>query len=393
MGFIRKTPAGRFQAVWRDPAGRQRAKNFILKKDASRYLRSVESAKATGAYIDPRSADRRFLDVATAWLEGYVAEPTTVTRVKTALRSQVLPEWGETPIGRITYLDVAAWVRRLGETLAPATVTKALQVLSMVMESACRSRIIPDNPCRKVRIQGGQRPVRPGVAITRDDFAAVLGAIPPDRRLLPALAGYCGLRWGEAAGLAWSGVDLDAGLLVVRQVAVEISGAVAIRSYPKTTSGVRRVPVPAPLMRMLEDAGPGDGRDLVCPTATGSPFRRANFRKQVWRPALVRAGLLGELGEVRTGEWEAVWTTSTGDCASAVFATEREAVAAIVARHSGGLRFHDLRHSYTTWLVSAGIPVNVVQRLVGHAQVSTTLNRYTHHLDDDKSDVRGIFAD
>jgi site-specific recombinase XerD len=42
------------------------------------------------------------------------------------------------------------------------------------------------------------------------------------------------------------------------------------------------------------------------------------------------------------------------------------------------LRFHDLRHSYATWLVSDGVPINAVSRLIGHEQISTTLDRYTH---------------
>jgi integrase len=42
------------------------------------------------------------------------------------------------------------------------------------------------------------------------------------------------------------------------------------------------------------------------------------------------------------------------------------------------MRFHDLRHCYATWLVSDGVPINEVQRLLGHEQASTTLDRYTH---------------
>lgn len=49
-----------------------------------------------------------------------------------------------------------------------------------------------------------------------------------------------------------------------------------------------------------------------------------------------------------------------------------------VARHqSGGLRFHDLRHSYATWLVDDGVPPNMVQRVMGHESVTTTLQLYT----------------
>ncbi|GII34199.1 tyrosine-type recombinase/integrase [Planotetraspora mira] len=73
--------------------------------------------------------------------------------------------------------------------------------------------------------------------------------------------------------------------------------------------------------------------------------------------------------------------------------TKEEAVSQ-VAKHAGeGLRFHDLRHCYATWLVSEGVPVNDVVGLVGHEQNSTTLNRYTHASRDRSSRARAIFAD
>jgi hypothetical protein len=56
------------------------------------------------------------------------------------------------------------------------------------------------------------------------------------------------------------------------------------------------------------------------------------------------------------------------------------------------LRFHDLRHSYATWLVSDGVPVNDVAKVVGHEQTSTTLNRYTHSTHDLDSQVLRLVA-
>jgi integrase len=58
------------------------------------------------------------------------------------------------------------------------------------------------------------------------------------------------------------------------------------------------------------------------------------------------------------------------------FATEREAIEYVAQHAAGGLWFHDLRHSYATWLVSDGLPANVVQRVMGHEQASTMLNLY-----------------
>jgi integrase len=81
---------------------------------------------------------------------------------------------------------------------------------------------------------------------------------------------------------------------------------------------------------------PAELDELVFRNERGGPRRRANFRQRVWLPAFARSGLV-----------------------------ERP-------------KFHDLRHCYGTWLVSEGVPVNVVQAVMGHEQASTTLNRYTH---------------
>lgn len=51
------------------------------------------------------------------------------------------------------------------------------------------------------------------------------------------------------------------------------------------------------------------------------------------------------------------------------------------ARLAGGLRFHDLRHSYATWLVDDGVPPNMVHRVVGHERSSTTLDLYARRTD------------
>ncbi|HZB47612.1 MAG TPA: tyrosine-type recombinase/integrase [Mycobacteriales bacterium] len=74
---------------------------------------------------------------------------------------------------------------------------------------------------------------------------------------------------------------------------------------------------------------------MVFTNSVGGPVGRTSFRSRVWKPAIRRAGL-----------------------------PER-------------LRFHDLRHSYATWLVSDGLPPNIVQRIMGHEDVTTTLAIYT----------------
>lgn len=61
------------------------------------------------------------------------------------------------------------------------------------------------------------------------------------------------------------------------------------------------------------------------------------------------------------------------------FPTEREAVLHIAKSCVGGLRFHDFRHSYATWLVDGGVPMNMVQRVMGHERSLTTLDLHPSH--------------
>jgi integrase len=91
------------------------------------------------------------------------------------------------------------------------------------------------------------------------------------------------------------------------------------------------------------------------------------------------------------GQWRASWPAKDGSSVSVVVGNEREAVAQVVEHAHGGLRFHDLRHSYATWLVTDGVPVNIVQKVMGHEQASATLNRYTHTPDDYGARVLAAF--
>ncbi|HEX3813715.1 MAG TPA: tyrosine-type recombinase/integrase [Mycobacteriales bacterium] len=88
----------------------------------------------------------------------------------------------------------------------------------------------------------------------------------------------------------------------------------------------------------------------------------------------------------------AEWQDSAGLPQTKEFESIGEAVKHVARTAAGGIRFHDLRHSYATWLVSDGVPVNDVQRVMGHENASTTLDRYTHSSLDWDARVREPFA-
>ena len=53
MGFIDKTPEGRYRAYYRDPSGKQHSKTFRIKKDATAFVAEVETSKARGSFVSP----------------------------------------------------------------------------------------------------------------------------------------------------------------------------------------------------------------------------------------------------------------------------------------------------------------------------------------------------
>jgi integrase len=270
-------------------------------------------------------------------------------------------------------------------------------LLSSVLRAAGRDRIIGHNPCEGVRLPSIRRKPLDKRTISRTTFIRqLLPAIPDRYRALAALAGGTGLRWGECVGVRLDALDLDGRWVHVRRVAVEVSGNVTSRPYPKTHHGVRSVPIPPFAVELLRDhlrRYPYMPTGEVFANEARGPLRRTLFRSRVWRPALVRAGLLGKVIREDDKTYRAVWQDEHGLEHTAVFRSEARAVREVATDAAGGLTFHHLRHSYATWLVSDGVLVNDVQKLMGHSRASTTLDLYTHFRKTLDPRVTELFAD
>ena len=85
-----------------------------------------------------------------------------------------------------------------------------------------------------------------------------------------------------------------------------------------------------------------------------------------------------------------MWSDVDGRKHTERFRTEAQAVHHVARNQAGGLRFHDLRHSYATWLVDDGVPPNMVQRVMGHERSSTTLDLYTRRTDNGDRILRAL---
>jgi integrase len=268
-----------------------------------------------------------------------------------------------------------------------------LRLTSAVLRSAVRNRLIPFNPAVEVRLPKPRRRDTDDRVISRADLRdRLLPAVPPRHRAIVATAAGTGLRWGEAAGLRPDALDLSARRLAVIRTVVEVGGNTTFKPFPKSRAGRRTVPLPSwllPIIREHLDRWPGPASAPVFANEALAPLRRTVFRSRIWRPSLVRAGLLGAV--VADGEaFDAHWTDGQGGEHRAQIRSHAAAIAHVARHQTGGLRFHDLRHSYATWLVDDGVPANMVQRVMGHERSSTTLDLYARRTDNSDRILRAL---
>ncbi|MFI7192868.1 tyrosine-type recombinase/integrase [Nocardia nova] len=388
MGFKEQTNTGKWKAFWRDPAGKQRSKTFRTAKEANAFLAQVEVSKTSGTYVSPHAGRTLFGAHAEEWMTSWNSERTTRARDESIMRTHVLPKWSSWPLGKIDQLSVQVWLTDLSQKRSRATVAECKRMMSGVMRSAVNNRLIGADPTVGVRIPKRRARDTDERLLTRQEVRQqLLPAVRPERyRVFVATAAFAGLRWGEAAGLCADAIDLDEGVIRVIRTVTEVAGHVEFKPFPKSKAGRRTIPIPRWLVDELRDymrQHPQGQHGLVFTNEVGGPLRRTLFRSRVWRPALVRAGLLGEVSEV-DGKYEAVWMNAEGEVSSEVFGNYDQAVKMVARSEHGGVRFHDLRDMFGTWLADDGMAPHKIALVIGHENVATTYEHYirkTHDFD------------
>ncbi len=187
------------------------------------------------------------------WLDVIAARkvrPSTLTRYRQLTVNQLLPGIGDHRLDRLQPEHVEQlYGELLARGLAPATVLQGHRVLSRALKVAMQRGKLARNVCTLVDAPSLQRTeVQP---LTGMEARRVLSSAAGRRnaaRWSVALA--LGLRLGEALGLAWDAVDLDRGLLTVRQALQRQQGKGLVLVQPKSRAGRRTIALP----RQLRDA-------------------------------------------------------------------------------------------------------------------------------------------
>jgi integrase len=359
---------GKRRRRWRsDPAT---GSAFTSKKAAEAYIADLVSAMNAGNYVEP---SRETLG---SWLDSWLkiikptVKPSTWASYEKNMRLHVKPHLGSRELRRLNAADLDKLYSRLltegradhahGTGLSPRTVRYVATILGRALKDATRKGLIPRSPAADADPPSAKVAASKSSDMhtwTGDQMSTFLAACH-DHRYGPVFAFLAGTgcRRGEALGLRWRDVDLDENRASIVQSVAKVAGKVLIGDT-KSSSG-RRVALDAELVAMLREH-------------RTTQLERRLLLGTGWRDHdLVFAGPIGEPIYPET-----------------VSRSFKELVDRLGLP---AIRLHDLRHTWATIALGAGIHPKVVQERLGHANVSITLNIYSHvapTLHDDAADT------
>lgn len=349
MAWTTKRPSGNYQGLYRDPAGKIRsAGTFSHKAKAMRAAASAEDESRKIGWRDPSASLETWGTWCTTWWPTRTVAAGTLARDLSPLSKHIRPKWDAVPLADITRHDVNAWVADLLRTesgreaktptgttkltLSGASVRRIVALFSASLTAAVDAEILKTNPAAGVKLPtaapGGDR------FLTRDEYAAIAAQLEPQDRIVSDFLVGTGARWGEMVGLHAHRVDDDRG--TVAFVETWDSKMETIKPYPK---GKERREVPLPDWVLI----PTTTARTALVFSADRMLDIDGWRKNTWNPAVERAGV-------------------------------------------GHVRIHDLRHTYASWLLQAGVSLADVGKLLGHKSWTTTM-RYAHLAESPKQHI------
>lgn len=249
---------------------------------------------------------------------------------------------------------IDAWLNHEGESFGRSVLSKNYRLLNLVCKYAVRDGDLDKNPCDQVAAPKNSEPkLNPLTATSRDDLVNELRRMRPTPvRTAAFIALYMGLREGEICALRWGDVDLKRREMHVQRAIGRGDGG-DYEKVPKTKSSDRRLIIPESLIKPLTE-------------------RRARMRSELNALGIkktpdefARHYVIGDvngrfLSPATIGRQWSVLADNLG-----FFGTQGRPCT-----------FHDLRHSFATAAIAAGVDVKTVQSSLGHSSAATTLNVY-----------------
>ena len=345
-GSIYKRGDGRWAASVSLGDGRRKTYYGRTRDDVSQKLAKARYEVQQGLPVIP---EKETVGAYLArWLEE-IARPairaTTYEAYERNIRLHVNPRIGRVRMARLSPDHLSRlYGHLLSKGLAPKTIRQVHAIIHRALRQALRLRLVAVNAAEAVDPPRLER--KEFRTLSPEEAKRLLHAAKGDRlEALYVLALTTGMREGELLGLRWSDIDFDSDVLAVRQQVQRVRGQ-WLFSEPKTAKGRRVITLPESAVGALKrhrarqsevrlEAPIWDDHDLVFPNGVGRPIGKWNLLRRSFVPLLERAGL-------------------------------------------PRIRFHDLRHTAATLLLSLGEHPKVVQERLGHSTIAMTMDIYSH---------------
>jgi integrase len=257
----------------------------------------------------------------------------------------VLPFWKDTPLGKVDLDGVKKWVADLeGQRVSPHTIQEAFVAMSSCLSYAVFSEKIPKNPFQGKQVKKRILPDLPTpkkpVLLDPSEILALSKAVPDRYRALVLLLGAHGLRPSEALALTMDDISLTEGFLMVNKAVINVQGKMRLKNKTKTNKERRIDLFPFVLDALIEHVGSyvkvEDDHALLFPSLhKGEYIHTDTLRTIIIKPAGIEIG-------------------------------------------RPGLTTYNLRHSACVNLIRETGDPKIAQEMLGHSNVTMTLNVYNH---------------
>jgi len=345
-GHIYHRDDGRWEAKLSLPNGKRKSFYARTRREAQDALRAAQRDLDAGLDLGTsRQTVAAFLD---RWLADVVKParaPKTAATYADIVRIHLKPSIGRHELAKLSPQHVAALLKAKTDAgLSPRMVHHIRAVLRCALNQAMRWGLIGRNVAALV--EPPRQVHRDIQAMTPAEARALLAAVEGDRlAVLFRVALTLGLRQGEVLGLKWDDIDFDRRTLKVRRALQRIDGTLTLKE-PKTEKSRRTLTLPPSLVAAL----------------------RAQKVRQ-----LEERLLAGERWQDNGFVFASTIGTPT-DARNVIRSWHRVQAANGLPRRS----FHSTRHAAASLMLAEGVPVKVVQEVLGHSLLSTTADIYGH---------------
>lgn len=331
-GTLYQRPDGLWVAQITLPNGKRKTKYGKTQRAVKDWLLEQRKAVKDQVWVENESVTLGdFLDRYMKDVGEHTLRPNTIKAYESLIRIHVKPEIGNIKLTSLRPEHLQSFYsKKMGEGLSNRMVQFIHSVIHKALNQATKWGLVARNVSDLVEKPSVKRksPVTWDVVQVKRFLKQV-----ENNRLysLYLLAVTTGMREGELLGLQWEDVSFETNNISVKRTLLNIKGKGLVLSEPKSESSKRLVSIPPFVMAVLKTRASGG---LMFKTSNNTPISPRNLVRD-FKKNLANAGL-------------------------------------------PDIRFHDLRHTAATLMLTEGVHPKVVQEMLGHSQISLTLDTYSH---------------